>query len=202
MEQTINIEVLEVEQFSIIHILSNPPRIESNVVFDRDNISQKLIFTLMEISHNHGFGCSPPHFKGPDDSTMTFLIGTILPTKKSFQKYTKKMYSCLLDIYEFASEFSRQLDFSQLDLSMFVGIDIDGFFPEQIAAVRDQHYNGSWVDFHDDLLDKENGLEIDVIERCIKFEKINDKDIGLVGHKLSYIIQMLDESESIGMEKN
>jgi hypothetical protein len=85
---------------------------------------------------------------------------------------------------------------------MFADIDIEGFFPEQIAAIRDQHYNGSWEDFYEDLLKKEKELEADVVRRCVKFEKTNDKDIGLVGHKLSYIVQMLDESANVNMEMN
>ncbi len=202
MEQKIDIEIIEVEQFEIIHIASNPPRIESKVTFDRDNISQKLIFTLMEISHNHGFGCSPPNFNDSDESVMTFLIGTILPTKKSVNKYVKKLYNCLLDIVEFSNKFEDQLNFSSLDLSMFVGMDIEEFSPEQIAAVRDQNYGGSWESFYKDLVKKGKDLEADVINCCIKFEKINNKDIGLVGHQLSYLIQLIDDASEINTEVN
>jgi hypothetical protein len=199
MEQKNNIEILEMGEFEILHIFGTPQRIESKIIFDRENISQKLIFTLMEISHNHGFGCSPPYFR---DSDMVFLVGTILPTKKSVNKYSKKLYNCLLEIVEFSNKFIKQLDFSQLDLSMFVNMDVEEFSPEQIAAVRDQHYDGSWEDFYEDLLGKDKELEADIVRRCVKFEKINQKDIGLVGHKLSYIVQILDETDDIEKEIN
>jgi hypothetical protein len=141
-QDKIDIEVVKLEEFVMLHVLSTPPRIESKVVFDRDNISQKLIFTLMDISHDHGFGCSQPHFSSPEDPTMTFLIGTILPTKKSFNKYAKRMYGCLADIKDFSNDFNKQLDFSQLDLTMFSDLDPIDFYPEQIAAIRDQHFGG------------------------------------------------------------
>jgi len=183
--------IIKVGQFSVLHVLSNPERIESKIVFDRDNISQKLIFTLMDISHRHGFGCSAPKFNGPVDPSMTFYIGTELPTKKSLNRCTKKMYECLVDISNFAKSFNEQLDFSTLDLTMFVGINTYNFYPEQFAAIRDQHFNGSWATFKKTLLTENKEVEADMIERCKKFEKKNKKDIGLVGHKLSYMIELI-----------
>lgn len=196
MEPELDIELIKVEEFVILHVFSNPQRIESKIVFDRDNISQKLIFTIMDISHQHGFGCSSPHFNGPDDPTMTFLVGTNLPTKKSVNKYVKRMYACLLDIKDFSTDFNKQLDFSQLDLTMFSDMNPMDFYPEQIAAMRDQHFGGSWGEFKQALLSENKETELDVVDRCVKFEKINKKDIGLVGHKLNYIIDMLGETNS------
>ena len=66
---------MEIGQYKVFRINSKPPRLEAKVVLDRDNISQKLIFTLMEISYNHGFACSPPTFKDAEDPDMIFLIG-------------------------------------------------------------------------------------------------------------------------------
>ena len=130
-QDKIDIETINVEGFVILHVLSKPPRIETKVVFDRDNISQKLLFTLMDISHDHGFGCSSPYFNGPNDPSMTFLIGTYLPTNRSLKKYVKRMYDCLLDIKDFADDFNAQLDFSQLDLTMFSDVDPIDLYPEQ-----------------------------------------------------------------------
>lgn len=191
-----DVELIKVKGFVMLHVLSDPERIESKVVFDRDNISQKLIFTLMDISHQHGFGCSSPHFNGPEDPTMTFLVGSILPTKRSLNKYIKRMYVCLEDIKDFSDDFNKQLDFSQLDLTMFVDMDPIDFYPEQIAAIRDQHFGGSWRDFKEALLAENKEAELEVVDRCVEFEKLNKKDIGLVGHKLNYIINLLGETNS------
>lgn len=188
----IKYNIVKVGQFSVLHIFSDPERIESKVVFDRDNISQKLIFTLMNISHNHGFGCSAPKFNGPTDPSMTFCIGTSLPTKKSLKKYLNKMHECLMDIKKFATNFNEQLDFDKLDLTMFKDVDLYDFYPEQIAAIRDQHFNGSWTSFKKALLTENKDLEADMIDRCKKFEKVNKKDLGLVGHKLSYMIDLIN----------
>jgi len=192
----VDVELIKVKGFVMLHVLSDPERIESKVVFDRDNISQKLIFTLMDISHQHGFGCSSPHFNGPEDPTMTFLVGSILPTKRSLNKYIKRMYVCLEDIKDFSDDFNKQLDFSQLDLTMFVDMDPIDFYPEQIAAIRDQHFGGSWRDFKEALLAENKEAELEVVDRCVEFEKLNKKDIGLVGHKLNYIINLLGETNS------
>ncbi|MFA5048441.1 MAG: hypothetical protein WC516_05470 [Patescibacteria group bacterium] len=184
VKQKINYNIIKIGQFSVFHIFSNPERVESKIVFDRDNISQKFIFTLMNISHNHGFSCSAPKFNGPTDPTMTFYVGTVLPTKKSLNKYIKKIYDYLVDIKIFATNFNEQFNFDKLDLTMFTGIDLYDFYPEQIAAIRDQHFNGSWSAFKKSLLAENKEIEAEMIERCKKFEKVNKKDIGLVGHKL------------------
>jgi len=187
------IELIDSDNFKILHVCSSPPRLEAKIIFDRDHISQKLIFTLMEISHEHGFGCSPPHFKGPDDTGMTFLIGGVLPSKNSVNKYVKRIQRCLTEIRDFANDFSKQIDFSRLDISMFGGIDLDEFYPEHLAALKDQSYDGSWTNFYDALIEEERKDEAEIVQRCIQFEAVNSKDIGFVGHKLSYMLHMLDQ---------
>lgn len=187
-----DVDLIDYGEFKILHIKTNPQRLEAKVIFDRDHISQKLIFTIMEIAHDHGFGCSPPNFNGPDDPSMVFFIGTILPTKRSLDKYLKKLGECLLEIKEFAFEFSEQLDFSMVDISMFGKIEVEDFYPEHLAALRDQHYDGSWEEFHEAMVKEKRNDEAELIQCCIEFEETNCKDIGLIGHKLSYMLYMLE----------
>ena len=189
------IESVEVRGFQLLHIDTNPQRLEGRVVLERDDISQKLIFTLMEICHQHGFGCSPPQFFGPEDPHMIFIIGTFLPSSRSVNKYSNLLCDCLEEVEMFIDEFYQQLDFSLLDLSMFIGMDLMSFSPEQIAGVRDQHFDGSWREFKKALNKEDKKEELDLVKRCIKFEKVNDKDIGFVGHKLSNLIYMLEEAD-------
>lgn len=199
--KAVDVEIIDLEEFNVLHVLSKPPRIEAQVVFDRDNISQKLLFTIMEITHSHGFGCSPPHFNDPNDPTMTFYVGTIMPSTRSIKKYLNKIYFCLEDIKEFAENFNKQLDFSVLDLSMFAEFDIQEFYPEKLASIRDQNFGGSWEALRKTLLSSGRKLEADFVKKCQVFEKVNKKDIGLVGHKLSDTIEMLIENE-IESEQN
>ena len=201
-QQDVKIEVLEFDELKILHILSKPPRIEAKIVFERDNISQKLIFTLMDISHTHGFGCSPPMFNGPDDPSMVFLIGTVLPTKRSLNKYVVKLRNCLEEVKDFYDSFSKQLDFSKLDVTMFGEVDLHEFFPQELAAVRDQHYNGSWEDFHNAMVEQGKTEEAEVVTKCVAFEEANDKDLGLIGHKLGYMLIMLEERLGVSFEIN
>jgi hypothetical protein len=193
MKQPAGLEIIELKDFSVLHFLSKPPRIEAQVIFNRDNISQKLLFKIMEITYNHGFGCSPPRFDSPDDPIMTFYVGTIMPTSRSLNKYLNKIYDCLMDIKEFANDFNKQLDFSIVDLSMFSDFNIHEFYPERLAAIRDQNYGGSWKDLHSYLEKAGKFLEADFVKSCQEFEKVNKKDIGLIGHKLSDLIHELEE---------
>lgn len=196
------IDLLDVEDFKVLLINSKPPRIEARVIFDRDHISQKLIFTLMEITHEHGFGCSPPHFNGPDDSSMTFLIGYILPSKRSLKKHLERIRECLDEVKTFANDFTQQLDFSQLDISMFHKIELSGFYPEHLAAVRDQNYNGSWKEFYEAMVSEDREDEAEIVQRCMEFEEINSKDMGLVGHKLGFMLHMLEQVPPISSDAN
>jgi hypothetical protein len=190
----IGVDIIELENdFKVLYVSSKPPRIEAKIVFDRDSISQKLIFTMMDIAHRHGFGCSPPKFGGPEDSQMSFLIGTILPSSRSLNKYLKRISSCLFEVTEFTEEFARQLDFSRLDLTMFNGMEAADIYPEQLTALKDQIYNGSWKDFRDMMSEEGKEDVADIILRCMKFEKKNNKDLGLVGHKLGFMLEVLDE---------
>lgn len=196
------IDLLDVEDFKVLLINSKPPRIEARVIFDRDHISQKLIFTLMEITHEHGFGCSPPHFNGPDDSSITFLIGYILPSKRSLKKHLERIRGCLDEVKTFANDFTQQLDFSQLDISMFHKIELSGFYPEHLAAVRDQNYNGSWKEFYEAMVSEDREDEAEIVQRCMEFEEINSKDMGLVGHKLGFMLHMLEQVPPISSDAN
>lgn len=175
--------------FKIKHILSNPEKIESKLVFDRNDISQKLIFILMEITYKYGFSCSKPYF---DNNWMYFFVGTILPTNKSLNKYIIKLTKCLEEIEKFARKFAKQLDFSRIDISMFNDINLEEFYPERLVAIKDQQFNGSWGKFYSDLIKNDRKEDAKLINKCSKFEKINKKDLGLVGHKLNYIIFLLD----------
>lgn len=194
-KKLIDVEIIELDEFSVVHFLAKPPRIEAQVVFDRENISQKLLFKIMRITHNHGFGCSPPHFDTPDSSIMSFYVGTIMPSSKSIKNYLRKIYDCLMDIKDFAEDFNRQLDFSIVDLSMFSEFNIHKFYPERLAAIRDQSYDGSWNRLHKSLKKAGKKVEADFVKCCQKFEEANKKDIGLVGHKLSDLIYELEETE-------
>jgi len=187
------IELLDVDDFKVLLIHSRPPRLEAKVIFDRDHISQKLIFTLMEITHAHGFGCSAPQFNGSNDPSMTFLIGNIIPNKRHFKRYLERIKECLTAVKGFAHDFSRQLDFTTLDISMFNDLDLSGFYPEHLAALRDQHYDGSWKKFYKAMASENRQDEAELVRCCMEFEKVNSKDIGLVGHKLGFMLHMLDQ---------
>jgi hypothetical protein len=116
------------------------------------------------------------------------------------------MHGCLFEIYEFSQEFERQLDFSRLDLSMFNNLSVNSInveiYPEQLAALRDQLYNGSWKDFGDAMKREGKGDMADIAIRCMKFEKQNKKDIGLIGHKLGFMLSMLGEQNYGELEIN
>ena len=199
MNNNFDVEIIKIDDFEILHILSNPNRIEGKVILKRDDISQKLIFTLMELTHAHGFGCSPPIFQGPDRPEMIFLVGTDLPTKRSLNKYKGKMHECLLDINSFIESFRKQVNFDIVDLSMFSNIDMKKYYSEQMAATRDQYFNGSWEQYYDSLVDGNKLEEAEMVEKCVKFEEANEKDIGFVGYKLDNMLRMLSEMKS---EKN
>jgi len=96
----------------------------------------------------------------------------------------------------FSEDFEKQLDFSKLDLTMFADIDLNSFFPTQMAAIRDQHYNGSWEEYYNAMKKEERSIEASIVDKCIKFEDLNKKDIGLVGHKLDVMLQLINEYPS------
>jgi hypothetical protein len=179
--------------FKAFYFDSRPPRLEAAVIFDISHMSQKLLFHMMEISWKHGFGCAAPQFGTPeDDEQLVFSIGTSLPSTRSVRKYSARLQRCLKEVREFAENFSRQLDFSKLDISMFEGLSYSDFDPQFMAALRDQQYGGSWQDFQKDMAQRGRFEEADVVERCALFEELNDKDMGLIGAKLGYELAMLE----------
>lgn len=202
MNDEYKVEIIDLDEFKVLHILSSPQRIEAKVIFNRDHISQKLIFTLMDITHNHGFGCSQPHFQGPESANMIFVVGTILPGRRSLKKYLAKLQDCLTEIKIFVEDFLKQLDFSILDISMFAGLDLTNFNPEHLAALRDQDYHGSWENLYQSLVEDNRKEEAAYVQSCMKFEHQNYKDIALVGYKLSYMLGLLDQLPETENEKN
>jgi hypothetical protein len=195
--ELISAQIIKIGAFRAFFFDSRPPRIEAAVMFDSSQLSQKLIFQLMEISWKHGFGCAPPQIGLPDDGDrLIFSIGTTLPSSRSVRKYSARLHRCLSEIQEFAEDFVRQFNFSNLDLSMFEGLSYADFDPQYLAALRDQNYNGSWAAFQQDMAKNGRFEEADVVDRCRQFEEINEKDMGLIGGRLQHELAVLAETGS------
>jgi hypothetical protein len=193
MPKIISAQIVDVGRFKAFYFGSIPPRLEAAVIFDGETVNQKLIFQLMDISWRHGFGCSAPHFE--EDGNMVFSVGTTLPSSKSLQRYSVKLNKCLEELADFSVEFARQLDFSTLDISMFVNLDIEELDLSLIAIVRDQKYNGNWDAFYRAMKESGRDEEAQAVECCQEFEKINGKDIGLIGGKLIDTLATVLEGE-------
>lgn len=198
----ISVEIIELGEFQALLVKSRPVRLEAKVIFSRDDISQKLVFMMMNMSHKYGFGCSSPKFNLPDEDSMTFLIGTVLSNQRSLDKHLVRLYACLQEISEFAEDFRQQLNFDCLDLSMFEGVDAEDIYPEQLAAIRDQNHGGSWQSFYDFLVKEGKTAEADLVARCVRFEETNGKDMGLVGHKLDYVLQTFNKLPAASTKSN
>lgn len=196
MSKIIPAKMIDVGKFSALYFGSKPPRLETAVTFDNQMLSQKLIFLIMDITWKHGFGCSAPRFK--EEGDLIFSIGTILPSVKSLPKYTNKLEACLIEVADFSIDFTKQFDFSHIDISMFADLDPNIFDLALIAAVRDQQYKGSWDDFSQNMKNKGRLEEVEVIEKCKEFEKINNKDIGLISSKLSDLLNTVSNSDVFG----
>jgi hypothetical protein len=183
------IDTLQLEKYIVYYIHSKPKRLEANLIFERDHISQKLIFSLMDITFKHGFGFSPPVFKCLEDKNMTFLIGSVVSSSHALPAQLKRLEICLNDLNVFSQDFLKQLDFSTLDISMFEGVEVGDV--EKVAAIRDQYYNGSWEHFYDVM--KNGGFDeaAEITLRLKRFEEVNNKNIGLIGHKLNYVLDTL-----------
>lgn len=175
-------QTIGIGRFKALYFGCTPPRLEAAVVFDGETLSQKLVFQMMDISWRHGFGCSAPQYE--EEGDLVFSIGTILPSSRSLRRYAAKLGGCLEEMADFSAEFARQLDFTTLDISMFSDIDLADLDLSTIAAVRDQQYNGSWEAFRHGMEKHGREEEAKVVDRCREFERINGKDIGLVGNKL------------------
>lgn len=196
MVKKLGLDVLKAGKYKIVKIASTPPRLEAKIILDKYNLSYRLICIMMETTHQHGFSCSPPLVK--ENRDVIFLVGTILPNRLYLKKYLNRMENCLNDLTEFFEYFTCQLDFSNVDVSMFSGIDLENFRSTEILAVRDQHHNGSWEDFIK-YLEKKNKLdEIEVLNKCMIFEVKNKKDLSLVGHKLDDTLHNIIQKEFVG----
>jgi hypothetical protein len=199
-QKLVEAKIIDIGSFKAFYFESNPPRIESAVSFNSQLLGQKMIFQMMDISWRHGLGCSAPQFD--EQGNVIFAIGTVLPTKTSLNKFKIKLRDCLEEITNFANEFARQLDFTVIDVSMFVNINPDILDFSYIAAVRDQKYGGNWNRFLKALNKTGNEEDVDIVKRCKEFEEINKRDIGLVGSKVLDLLAIMDSSSSIKIGKN
>lgn len=196
MDEMLKTDTLQLDKYTVYYIHSKPKRLEAKLIFERDHISQRLIFSLMNIAYRHGFAFSPPFFKCPEDLVMTFLIGMAVSSSKALPAQLKRFKVCLDDLDVFAQDFLKQLDFSTLDISMFEGVEVGDV--ERIAAIRDQYYNGSWDSFYDILKNTGYKEAAEITLRLKKFEEVNNKNVGLVGHKLNSFLDDLFLSKSNG----
>lgn len=193
MKPSLPHQTIEHDKFDLIYIDSGKGRIEGTIVLDREDISQKLIFIIMTIAYDYGLGCSPPIFFGPDDNTMLFYISSCLQSKTTYKKALETLVQCMEDIQLFIEQLNNQLNFSSIDLSMFGDVDLNNFYPEEMAALRDQHYEASWDLFKERLLKDENFANADLVDKCKEFENVNKKDIGLVGFQLRKLISLIND---------
>lgn len=189
MDEILKSDALQLDKYIVYYVHSKPKRLEAKLLFERDHISQRLIFSLMNITYRHGFAFSPPSFKCPEDLIMTFLVGSVVPSPKALPAQLKRLKGCLDELDVFAQDFLKQLDFSTLDISMFEGVEVGDV--EKIAAIRDQYYNGSWDNFYKILKNTGHEEAAEVTLRLKKFEEMNNKNIGLIGHKLNCFLDDL-----------
>ena len=172
------------------------PKLEANILFEKDHLSQKLIFSLMKITYDNGLSCSPPQFKNVNSENLYFSISLVLSSTRSYKRALERMHNCLIDITNFSKEFLKQLNFDHLDISMFEPEDVDVLFPEQLATLRDQQYEGSWEKMYEELERFKQYDDAELIKKCMEFEIKNNKDLGFVGYKLNYFLELIAEKEN------
>lgn len=192
MKKDIKVKVIKDGDYTFLHILSDPSRLQVKFVLDRNDISQKFLFSLMDICYQHGFSCSQPSFNSSNDD-MVFFVGTVLTKKWLARFYIPRLRTCVDDLVNFIKSFQKQLDFSNLDISMFGEVNIKNLDLTYLAALRDQSFNGSWLNLKHALVESGQTQGALIIDKCLSFEKENEKDIGFVGHKLSGILQSLEK---------
>jgi len=183
-------QIIKVGNFNVKYY-KKIPEIRAEILFERENLSQKLIFSLMAITYEHGLSCSPPQFQGVNEKNLYFSISLPLSSTRIYKKGLDKMHDCLLDIDKFSKEFLKQLNFDHLDISMFEPEDVDVLFPEQLAALRDQQYEGSWTKMYEELKHFQQEEDAKLIKKCMEFETKNNKDLGFVGYKLNYFLELI-----------
>jgi len=181
-------KTLEIGNHKVEYFNSNPSRMESKVLFDVNSISQKLIFSVMNITHKYGIGCSAPKFKGIDDQEMTFLLSEVISDCDDTNVYLNRFESCLDEIDKFKSYLETQLNFDKLDLSMFNDIITYDVFLTELASVKDQHYDGCWDAFKASMIDSGKLDEAKILGVCKKFEEVNKKDLALIGYKVEDLL--------------
>lgn len=190
------VKIIETGTNKLIHTLSDPQRIDGEVLFHRRLMSEKLLRTIMNISFANGFGCSAPIVDNPDSDFVKFLIGTNLYSK-NIKQYAKALDECIEEIYHFICYVDEQFDMSILDLSMFNNLKgkYEAIPIEYLSTLRDQVFNGSWRQLKNKIRKEEENDKIEIINCCEKFEKINKKDLGFIGYKIEEIVEVLINSE-------
>jgi hypothetical protein len=193
-KEKLQVEKIYIENFPVFLTYSKPFRIDAKIIFNKDFLSQKLIFKLLEISYAYGFSCSSPYFGNNKSKYVTFFIGKILFNKKYLNQVEIILKDCLLEIKILKNNLIKQMNFFNLDISMFNDIKFDNLYFEYLTTIRDQNYNGSWKNYYNDMISMNKDDEANIIIKCIEFERVNLKDLGFVGHKLNLIFQVLENT--------
>lgn len=193
------VKIIDAGDNKLIHTLSDPQRLDGEILFPRRLMSEKLLRTIMNISFANGFGCSAPMIDDPEAELVKFLVGTNL-YNKNIKQYSNALNECIEEIYHFVHYVDEQFDFSVLDLSMFGGLKgkYETIPIEYLATLRDQVFKGSWRQLKNKIKKEEENDKIEIINCCEKFEKINKKDLGFVGYKIEEIVEVLINSDENG----
>jgi hypothetical protein len=171
-------------------------QLEAYVIFNRQVISQRLIFLIMEMTFKYGISCSNPKFSNASD-TMCFKLSSPIYHSATLKRIQINFENCIREIKDFQKDLQRQLDFSKLDLTIFQGVDTSLFYAEHFSAVVNQYYSGDWNSYLNDMISQGRDMEAQFIEICMAVEQQCNVDIGLVGHALNEYLDQIGSTDKI-----
>lgn len=129
---------------------------------------------------------------------LGYSIHDTLLTKKSLLLYTEMLIRTYRKIEEFVIDYVSSNNIMDLDVSMFMGdgANIEKFNIEAMIRIKDTKFQGSWEIFKENvkMIDEDKSRElIECIDKCIEFEKINDRRLSDVYGKVKEEIKELTE---------
>lgn len=188
--------------FSIYKSELNCLKLELDIVVNVTHGDDDLIFDLYNISIDYGM-----YFKEPTMERDGYHIrcGFVIPlkllTQKNLFEYFDLIYECYINIMDFISEYTKSCSIADLDVSMFMGddINIQDFDLDNLLHIRESKFEGNWKKFRNfvnmDSSEKAMGL-VKCIDKCIEFEKKNKRDLVDVYDKIRDELLYLSEQMS------